>query len=219
MQVNFLTAAAGTDYWMNTKHITTCGLAIGAIFFGPGYAQSFSAYSYPKDGYAIEVPATWQERPLNTPTGGTLRAFVDTESKKGAGYCHVEVEPIDKESLPKLAAMSEKETRAYLAQQWTLDDWLRIYPNLASAQDFKFLSSYATALGTRTPAEGMEFEYGAPQGYFYRARAYLALANKRMYSLWCMTSGQGKAEAEDNFRQYLKDFQMVAAKFELIDEQ
>jgi hypothetical protein len=197
----------------------TWGFVLSVLCAGPGYAQSFSTHSYPSDGYAIEVPASWQARPRNTPTGGTLRAFVDTDAKDGAGYCHVEVEPVNKDSMPKLAAMNDRERREFLTKQWTLDDWLHMYPDLASAQDFKFFSSYATALGTHTPAEALEFRYGAPQGYFYRARAHLTLTKDRMYSLWCMTSGRGETEAEDNFRRYLMDFQTVAAKFELIREQ
>ena len=188
-------------------------IALALFFPGIGYAQSFAAYSYPQDGYTIEVPTTWQEKMLPTPTGGAMRAFMDADKKRGAGYCQVEVLPVDKNRTPKLAGMSDKKRRELLQRRWELDDWLQIYPNLASAQNFQVINSYPSEVGAQTPASAIEFRYSVPQGYFYHVRAHLALTQKTMYSLWCIGIGHGAVDAENNFRRYLAEFQTVAAKF------
>lgn len=181
------------------------------------YAQSFTLYDYPQDGYVIEVPSSWRERILPTPTGGAIRAFMDTEKKRGAGYCQVEALSLDK--TPKLAALNEKQRREYHRQKWTKDDWMLFYPNLASAQNFRFVISFPTEVGVQIPASAMDMGYSVPGGYFYRVRVHLTITGKKAFSLWCIGIGHTETDADNNFRRYLTDFQTVAARFKPVISQ
>jgi len=195
------------------RHVAFVWSLLSCLLATPVYAQSFTSHNYVQDGYAIEVPSAWQEKAIPLPAGGAVRAFMDMEKKRGAGYCQVEVQSLDMKRTPRLAALNEKQRREYHRQKWGMDEWMQFYPNLASAQNFRFVISYPSEIGAQIPASAMDFGYSVPGGYFYRVRAHLALTAKKGFSLWCIAIGHTETDADNNFRRYLMEFQTVAARF------
>lgn len=199
------------------RHASAWGVIFCLWVTTESYALSFTTYDYPQDGYVIEVPSSWQEKILPTPTGGAIRAFMDSEKKRGAGYCQVEALSLDR--TPKLAALNEKQRRELHRMQWTKDDWMQFYPNLASAQNFRFVISFPTEVRAQIPASAMDMGYSVPGGYFYRVRVHLTITGKKAFSLWCIGIGHTETDADNNFRRYLTDFQTVAARFKPVISQ
>lgn len=202
--------------WKNVENSlilkNICALAI-LINSSYSYADNFAVHSFPQDGYSIEVPYSWQERTLSSPAGGIMRAFVDSNKKLGAGYCQVEIMKVDKNKTPLIAGASSKQLREYFSRRFDLEDWLMIFPNLASAANFQLLNSYPSEVGGLIPAEAMEFRFSVPNGYFYRTRTHVAVSNLQIYSLWCVTVGHDAKDVDNNFRSYLPVFQIVAGRF------
>ena len=202
--------------WKNVEHSlilkNICALAI-LINSSYCYADNFAVHSFPQDGYSIEVPYSWQEKTLSSPAGGIMRAFVDSDKKLGAGYCQVEIIKVNKNKTPLIAGASNKQLREYFSRRFDLEDWLMIFPNLASAENFQLLNSFPSEVGGLIPAEVMEYRFSVPNGYFYRTRAHVAVSNQKIYSLSCVTVGHDAQDADNNFRRYLADFQVVVARF------
>ena len=113
-------------------------LLLSMALFGAtaSHSQMIGLRTYPNDGYAIEVPASWEDK---IPPDSNIRQFLD---KSGKVYCSVETQAIDAVRMPQLAGLNESEIRHFMTQPWIISDWLQVYPGLASAANFKVFNIF-----------------------------------------------------------------------------
>ena len=109
--------------------------------------------------------------------------------------------------------MNETKRRAFFQKRLSLDEWLQIYPNLASSPGFELINSFPTEIAGNAPAAAMEFRFHPPQAYDYHVRAIVTFNKKQIHSLWCLAIGRGSIDADRNFNRYLPEFVSVASRF------
>lgn len=167
------------------------------------------------NSYEIEYPSSWTHSRLAQSNGTYLEMFVGLQERKAIPYCHIVQMPLDSRISPQAPLMGAKERLKFFLEQSNRDLLLSLYPNLASAQNFRVIHTYPGLVGKNRPGFVADFSFSNPDGFFYRVRAHYTFWKKAELSIWCQATSKQLTAAEDVFLRNLQNMQSFAASVQV----
>jgi hypothetical protein len=179
-----------------------------AAMVSVAYGQDMKSFA--GEGYRITIPRSWQQQTVEAPSGTKGVLFVGS-SDFG---CSIESSPINEKLMPSAAGSTPEQRREFIMQDWNMQDWFAIFPNLASTKDFKTHVNTKTTLGKELPAAMLEYSWVNVEGIYCRARTIYAFTSKRQFSLNCYGFGLTAEKARQGFERNIALLQKVQYSFQ-----